>query len=254
MPGRLDGKVAIITGTASGIGRAAAPLFADEGARVVGCDTNDAGGRETLAAIEARGRPSVFVRADVSQEPDVERLVAQALDAFGRIDVLYNNAGIGYSTPITLGDVTDIPVENWDAVLAVNLRSVYLCCKHVIPVMARQGGGAIVNTSSAMATGSIPGADAYTAAKAGIVGLTRVMAKRHGPSGIRVNCICPGTILTPMIEEMYRDRQRASKGESVPLRRLGRPEDVAPAALFLASDEASFITGAVLFVDGGAWI
>lgn len=251
---RLAGKVAVITGAASGIGKAAALLFAKEGAKVVVADWNAEGAQETVAAIKDTGGDATSVHADLSQNAEVANVFKQCQDTYGALHILYNNAGIGYSTPITLGDAVELPEENWDRVLAINLKSVYLCCKHGIPAMIESGGGAIVNTSSVMGLGSVPGADAYTAAKGGIIAMTRSLAKKYGEKGIRVNVIAPGSIATPMIAHLLQDEEGREKRSRVPLGRVGQPEDIAYAALYLASDESSFVTGAVLFVDGGATI
>jgi len=185
------------------------------------------------------------------QDKVVLVVVRRAVEAFGRIDILYNNAAVGYSTPIVVGSVEELPEEHWDRVVRINLYSVYLCCKYALPEL-RKTGGVILNTSSIMATGAVPGADAYTASKGGIISLSRSLAKELGPEGVRVNVLCPGTIATPMIAPILEDPEAVRRSEAkIPLGRLGTPEEVARAALFLVSDAASYITGAVLFVDGG---
>lgn len=247
---RLRDKVAVITGAASGIGRAAAEIFSKEGAKVVVVDWKEEG-EEVAGRIRDEGREAIFVLADASDPPQVKGMVKRTLEAFGRMDILYNNAAVGYSTPIVVGSVEELPEEDWDRVMRINLYSVYLCCKYSIPEL-RKTKGVILNTSSIMATGAVPGADAYTASKGGIISLSRSLAKKLGPEGVRVNVICPGTIATPMIAPILEDPEAVRRSEArIPLRRLGRPEEVARAALFLVSDEASYITGAVLFVDGG---
>ena len=251
---RLEGKVAVITGAASGQGQAAARLFAAEGAKVVVADVNAEGAEKTVEGIRASGGKAVPVQADVSREADVEAMIRRAVDEFGRLDVLFNNAGVGYSAAdrMTMASVVETPEEDWDAVLAINLKGVAMSCKHAIPVMERQGGGAIVNNASINALVGLSGADAYTAAKGGVVALTRVLAVDWGPKNIRVNCICPGGVDTPMIAPALADEQVSNfLRESTPLGRLARPEEPARVALFLASDESSYLNGAIIPVDGG---
>jgi len=243
MADRLNGKVAVITGAGSGVGRAAARLFAREGARLVLNDVN-AAGLDDIAAGHA-------VVGDAANEEVAAKLMSGAVEQYGHIDVLYNNAGIGYSNPITHGSVLDIPSEHWDAVVRNNLRSVYLCCKFAIPHLIEAGGGSIVNTSSIMGLGATPGADAYTASKGGIIALSRSLARQFGPQQVRVNVICPGSVATPMIEELLTSEGTEEREAEIPLRRIGRAEDIAYAALHLASDESSYTTGAVLVIDGG---
>jgi NAD(P)-dependent dehydrogenase (short-subunit alcohol dehydrogenase family) len=252
--GRLEGKVAVITGAASGQGRAAARLFAKEGARVVVADLNDEGAQEVVRDITDSGGEAATARVDVSREAEVEDMIRQAVEEFGRLDVLFNNAGVGYSASdrMKMASVVETPEKDWDAILAINLKGVAMGCKHAIPIMEEQGGGAIVNNASINALVGLPGADAYTAAKGGIVSLTRVLAVDWGPKNIRINCICPGGVETPMIAPVLSDEQVLSlMRESTPLGRLARPEEIAQVALFLASDEASYLNGAILPVDGG---
>jgi NAD(P)-dependent dehydrogenase (short-subunit alcohol dehydrogenase family) len=249
---RLKGKVALITGAGGGIGRAAAILFAREGARVAVNDLCEDAARETVELVRQAGGDAIPVQADVSIAGAVRSIVQQATARYSKLDVLYNNAAIGYSTPITHGTVATIEDRDWDTVVRANLKSVYLCCKYAIPEMIRAGGGSIINTSSVMALRGMPSADAYTAAKGGIIALTRSLAVGLGPKNIRVNVICPGPIETPMIAEVIAVPEQRRSMENVPLGRLGQPEEVAYAALYLASDESSFVTGAVMCVDGGA--
>jgi NAD(P)-dependent dehydrogenase (short-subunit alcohol dehydrogenase family) len=251
---QLADKVAIVTGGAAGQGRAACELFAAAGARVVVADIDGEGAREVAEQIAGAGGRAVSVAADVSQEPDVKAMVATALDRFDGLDALFNNAGIGYSagSRYTMASVVDTPVEDWERILAINLTGVALGCKHAIPRMVERGGGSIVNNASVNALAGLPGADAYTAAKGGIVALTRVLAVEWGPKGVRVNAICPGAVDTQMIAPALED---AAVSEamlaSTPLGRLARPEETAQVAVFLASDAASYVNGAIIPVDGG---
>ena len=254
---RLAGKVAIITGSGSGQGRAAAKLFAREGASVAVSDVNVDGAEETVAAIRDEGGEAELIPCDVSDATQVEALVKATVQRFGGLHVLYNNAGIWFISPegYKPGE-TDAPSplleENiWEKTIAVNLKGTYLCCKFGIPAMAGSGGGSILNVSSVAAIRVGKGAsDAYTAAKGGIMSMTRTLAVEHASLGIRCNCIFPGPILTPMVGDLTEERFRFAE-ESIPLGRWGQPEDVANMALFLASDEASWVTGAMFVVDGG---
>ena len=249
--GTLQGKKALITGGAAGIGRAAALLFAREGAAVAVVDLNEAGGQAVVAQIRREGGRAVFIRCDVTQAGDCRRAVEQTAAELGGLDVLFNNAGI-----IRRATVVDADEADWDRVMAVNLKSVFLMSKAAVPLMAAAGGGAIVNTASGWGLVGGQKAAVYCASKGAVVLLTKAMALDHGPQGIRVNCICPGDTDTAMLRQ-----EAAQLGEPVdrfladsaqrPLGRLGRPEEIAQAALYLASDAASFITGAALAVDGG---
>jgi len=251
----LPGKVAIITGGGKGMGRASALLFAEEGAKVVIADWDFESAETAVAEIKAAGGEAVAVKVDVSNEDDIKKMVATAMDNYGRIDVLYNNAAVGYSERgrFFMGTVVDTPMPDWDAINAICLKGVAMGCKYVIPIMVEQGGGVILNAGSGNALHSAPGADAYTAAKGGVVSLTRVLADVYGPKGVRVNCLCPGFVLTPMTAEMAQkaDGPLAGWSARVPLRRAGEAEEVATAALFLCSDMSSYVTGAILSVDGG---
>jgi len=251
---QLTGKVAIITGGGKGQGRASALLFAEEGAKVVIADWDFDSAVSAEQEIKAKGGEATAIKVDVSSEDDIKMMIQTALDKYGRLDVLFNNAGVGYSERgrFFMGSVVDTPVEDWDAILGINLRGVAMGCKHAIPVMIGQGGGVILNNSSANALVSAPGADAYTAAKGGVVSLTRVLADVYGPSGIRVNCMCPGLINTPMVSDVMKmpDYIEHFKTQT-PLRRPGEPEELASAALFLVSDASSFVTGVIMPVDGG---
>lgn len=249
--GQLQGKVAIITGAASGMGKAAAILFAREGANVVLADLNGPGGEAAAALASEAGARCVFQRTDVAAEADVAALVARALSEFGRLDITFNNAGIGGA----VGSLESIAVEDWDKTQAVCLRGVFLGIKHSIAPMRAQGGGSIISTASIAGIDGFPGLHAYCAAKAGVVNLTRSASIEFGADLIRVNCIAPGGVSTPIVYGMAGGSKEATeailaKGQPIP--RAGQPEDIAQAALFLASDASSFVTGHTLVVDGGA--
>jgi len=252
---RLQDKVAIVTGGAKGQGRASALLFGEEGARVVIADWDFEEAKVVEGEIKAAGGESTAIKTDVSNEDDIKTMIKTAIDNYGHLDILFNNAGIGYSERgrFYMGSVVDTPVEDWDAILAINLRGVALGCKHAIPVMVQRGGGVILNNSSLNGIVSMPGGDAYTAAKGGVVALTRVLADVYGPAGIRVNCMCPGAVLTSMIAEVAADPDGPLNywNAATPLRRAGRSEELAQAALFLVSDSSSFMTGVIMPVDGG---
>lgn len=244
---RLKGKVALITGGGSGIGRATCLLFAREGATVVVADYVAEGGHETVRQIKATGGEAAFVQADVSKSADVQNMIATAAKTYGRVDVLFNNAGIeGPSTKIA-----NYKEDDWDRVIAIDLTSVYLGMKYVIPKMIEQGGGAIISTASVAGLVGFPGSGAYAAAKAGVVNMTRMVALEYADKNIRVNCICPGIIDTPMVDRVVGSRPKERVIKAEPIGRLGKPEDIANAALFLASDESSFATGAPFIIDGG---
>ena len=245
----LKDKVAIITGASSGIGRAAALLFANEAAVVVLADVQDAAGQQLADELAQRDATAAFVHVDVSKEQDVEAMVHFALGHFGRLDVLFNNAGIeGDQAP-----TADATVDNWERVIAVNLKSVFLGMKYAIPAMLQRGGGAIVNNASVAGLVGFAGIPAYCASKGGVVQLTRTAAIEYATQGIRVNCLCPGIIDTPMVARFTGDNAEvaAQMTQMEPVERFGKPEEVAQLALFLASDRSSFITGAVIPVDGG---
>jgi NAD(P)-dependent dehydrogenase (short-subunit alcohol dehydrogenase family) len=254
LPMQLPGKVTVITGAASGQGKAAAHLFTQAGASVIVADWNGEGAEETVREIRENGGKAVAVRADVSREADIKVMIQAALDHFGRLDILFNNAGIGFSSTkrFTMASVVDTPEEHWDAILAINLKGAAMGCKHAIPIMVKQGGGVIINTASINGLVALSGADAYTASKGGLIALTRVLASDWGPKGIRVNCICPGGVDTPMVAGAMTDPQTAEYLQmNSPLGRVARPEEIAQVALFLASDAASYVNGAIIPVDGG---
>lgn len=247
----LNGNVALITGGASGIGRATALLFAKEGAAVAIVDLNETEGRAVARRIIDDGGKAIYVHADVSKAEDCRLAVQQTVEEFGKLDILFNNAGI-----IRRASVVDTSEEDWDKVMAINVKSVFLFSKYTIPTMAKAGGGVIINTASGW--GLIGGrkAAAYCASKGAVVVLTKAMAIDHGAQNIRVNCICPGDTDTPMLREEAKqlgkpEDQFLSESAQRPLQRIGKPEEIAEAALFLASDASSFVTGTALVVDGG---
>jgi NAD(P)-dependent dehydrogenase (short-subunit alcohol dehydrogenase family) len=248
--GRLDGKVALVTGAAGGMGRAASELFAREGARVVVADFVDTAGHATVEAITGAGGEAAFVRVDVADERAVAAMVAFATDTFGALHVLYNNAGI---FPAEDGGVVETTEATWEQVMAVNLKGVWLGCKHGVPALVASGGGSIINVASFVALmGAATAQIAYTASKGGVLSMTREVAVEYARRGIRANALCPGPIDTPLLAELLADpvaRQR--RLVHIPMGRLGKAEELAKAALFLASDDSSFMTGAALVVDGG---
>jgi NAD(P)-dependent dehydrogenase (short-subunit alcohol dehydrogenase family) len=250
MAGRLAHKVALITGAASGMGRAAAELFAAEGAQVVVSDVSEAAGQDVVDAITAAGGAATFVRADVARADDCDAMVRAATETFGGLHVLYNNAGI---FPADDGGALDTPEATWERVMEINLKGVWLGCKAGIPAMLASGGGSIVNVASFVAImGAATAQIAYTASKGGVLSMTREIAVEYARQGIRANSLCPGPIQTPLLEELLSDpERRARRMVHIPMGRLGRASELAQAALFLASDESSFMTGASLVVDGG---
>lgn len=247
----LASRVALVTGAASGIGRAIAVLFAQQGAAVSIVDLNAGGGQAVVDEIAETGRPALFVKADVSRTEDARHAVQATLSRFGRVDILVNNAGV-----IRRASVVETSEDDWDLVMGVNAKSVFLFAKHAVPVMAASGGGVIINIASGWGLVGGRRAAAYCASKGAMVQLTRAMALDHASDRIRVNCICPGDTDTPLLRQEAAalgasETQFLADAARRPLGRLGRPEDIAHAALYLASDASAFVTGTTLVVDGG---
>jgi NAD(P)-dependent dehydrogenase (short-subunit alcohol dehydrogenase family) len=245
----LGGKIALITGAGSGIGRATALIFAREGATLALSDIAAEGGEETLRMVKQAGAEAIFVRTDVSKLAEVEALIAKVISNWGRIDCAFNNAGIDGK----MAKTAECTEETWNRTIAVNLTGVFFCMKAEIPHMLRHGGGAIVNTASAAGLTGSPGLPAYVASKHGVVGLTRAAALEYGREKVRVNCVCPGPIRTPMLGRLLTNRpemeQRFASAE--PLKRLGEPGEIGEAVAWLCSDAASYVTGHAMSVDGG---
>ena len=249
MPGLTEGKIVLVTGASGGIGRAAARLFASEGATVEVVDLKVDEGEETVALIDQAGGSASFTAADLTDENDVERLMATIVDRHGRLDAAFNNAGINdESRPFT-----ELAKDDWDRMIAANLTSVFLCMKHELGHMVGRGEGAIVNTSSGAGLTPAPGLPHYTAAKHGVLGLTKAASAEFAGQGIRVNAVLPGMTRTPMIEDWFESNPEIAKYvlRSMPGGKLGEPEQVARAAVWLCSDQADWVAGASLVVDGG---
>ena len=249
MAANLHGKVALVTGGSSGIGRSAALVFAREGAKVVVADVPTEGGRETVQLIENKGGEAIFVSANVTEPAEVEQMIHKTVETYGRLDCAHNNAGVWGATVPT----ADYPESDWDRIIDINLEGVWLCMKYEIPQMLNQGGGVIVNTSSGAGLQGSPYACAYVAGKHGAVGLTKTAAIEYARNGIRVNAVCPGDILTPMnalvVAGLGADEKEYAEKE--PIGRLGAPEEVAEVVVWLCTDAASFVTGHAMTVDGG---
>lgn len=252
----MEGRVALVTGSGSGIGRASAKAFAREGASVVVADMDVDGGQETVSLIESAGGQAAFVATDVSQAAQVQALVERTLELYGSLDCAHNNAGIEGATTSTI----DYPEDAWDRIVAVNLKGVWLSMRAELGPMLSQGKGAIVNTSSTFGIVGVPNCCGYVATKHGVAGLTKAAALEYARSGIRVNAVCPGAVETPLLDRFFEglspdDPQSLSDAyaENEPIGRLGQPEEIAEAVVWLCSDAASFVTGATMPVDG-AWL
>lgn len=253
---KLKDKIAVITGGAAGIGEAGTRLFAKEGATVIIFDVNEAAGNALAAELTEKGQSAVFMKTDVSSLESVSSSMNEIEKKYGRIDILYNNASV------FLGGrdnkISEIEVDIWNKILSINLNGMFYCCKFGIPLMRKAGGGTIINTSSSAGVIGIPECDAYTATKGATVSLTKAMAVEYGPEGIRVNCIAPAAVRTEMVKESNLNDPKFDENlfltKGTPMRRWGMPEEIAKAALFLASDDSSYINGAILVADGGITI
>ena len=248
--GRLENKVAVITGAASGIGLGTAVRFAGEGAAVVLGDLNEEGGQSAVRQCKENAGRAVFQRCDVAADSDIKALVDRAVKEFGKLDIIFNNAGLGGA----VGTIEEITVENWDRTMAILLRAVFLGMKYAVPEMRKSGGGSIISTASIAGLGGGRGPHAYSAAKAAVINLTRSVALEVGKDRIRVNCICPGGINTPLLYNRLPGGQETTAqflSQIQPIPRAGLPDDIANMALFLASDESEWVTGTAMVVDGG---
>lgn len=247
---RLSNKVALITGAGSGIGRESALLFASEGAQIVVVDVNDAAGQATVAQIEEAGGQAFYINADISRAGDCERMVQAAEERFGKLNVLFNNAGISHARD---DDAITTEEDVWDLTMLINLKGVFLGCKYGIPALRRAGGGSIINTASFVAVlGAATPQLAYTASKGGVLAMTRELATIHARENIRVNALCPGPLHTELLMKyLNTEQKRQRRLVHIPMGRFGEAREIAYAALYLASDESSFTTGATFLVDGG---
>lgn len=250
----LEGHVALVTGAASGVGHAAALLYAHAGAHVVVADWNVDGATLTADELNTKGHSALALEVDISNDRSVALMVESAVAEYDRVDTLFNNAAVGPSAAATyaMSNVVDTPAEAWDAILAINLKGPALVSRHVLPHMVRAGCGVITNNASINGIVAIRGADAYTASKGGLVALTRAMAAEWGPRGVRVNCLCPGPIDTPMNAPYLGDAERLQAMKArIPLGRVATPEEIAAVAVFLSTNPASYISGAIIPIDGG---
>ena len=251
---RLKDKIAIVTGAGRGIGYAGASAFAREGAKVVIAEINEALGKQAEARIRKAGGEATFVKTDCSKRTEVQALMARTRELYGSLHVLYNNASVFLRK--NDGPVTELGEDVWERVLRINLWSVFLCCKYGIPLIV-ESGGSVINTGSSASVMGVPGCDAYTASKGATMAMTRSMAVEYGPKGVRVNCICPAGIETEMVKESTLDKPDFDADDffsRAPLGRFGKPEEVANLAIFLASDESSYVNGAIIRADGGITI
>ncbi len=249
MAKKLDGKVAIITGAGSGIGRATALLFAQEGAKVIVADIVDKQGKEAAEAIKKNGGEAVFIHTDVSKTEDVKNVIKEAVTRYGRLNIMYNNAGIEGQ----MKDTANYPEDIFDRIISVNLKGVWLGIKYAIPEMLKGGGGSIISTASVAGLVGFPGLVGYCASKGGVIQITKTAALEYAKQNIRINCIAPGVIATPMVERLVQSVPGMQEGLTAaePVGRTGKPEEIAKAALYLASDDSTFVTGTTLVVDGG---
>jgi NAD(P)-dependent dehydrogenase (short-subunit alcohol dehydrogenase family) len=249
MAGSFTGKVALVTGASSGIGRASALAFAREGAKVAVADVSVEGGEETVSLVKKAGGDALFVKADVSKASEVEALVARVVQTYGRLDCAFNNAGIEGAA----GTIPDYPEDAWDKVININLKGVWLCMKYEIPQMLKNGGGAIVNTASTAGLVGYRGGSAYVASKHGVVGLTKTAALEYAKQNVRVNAVCPGAIDTPMMGRLtgHRAERAARMAASEPVGRMGQPAEIGEVVVWLCSSAASFVTGLAMAADGG---
>lgn len=247
---KLQDKVAIITGSTKGIGRATAKLFAQEGAKVIVCGTTESKGLSCVDEIKQAGGEAMFIKADMTDESSLQKLITGTLDAYGKIDILVNNAGVG--DPLNICGVQDVTMENWDRVMQVNLKAPFILCKLAIPEMEKRGGGVIINTASVASTGAGRGPFVYTVSKHAMIGLTRELSIYHGQKGIRVNSILPGGIATDMIAgDVDESNPAVQKIKASPAGTLGHPDQVAKLMVFLASEDSSYIHGESIVIDGG---
>ncbi len=251
---RLANKIALITGAGSGMGKASAILFAQEGAKISIVDIDEESGQMTKETIKQKGGQAIFIRGDVSKSKDAEKMIQGTVDAYGSLDILFNNAAI----PMCFTPMEEVPEELWDRIMQVNVKGIFLLCKYALPIMKKKAGGVIINTASISGLRARPGLSAYTASKGAVIMLTKGLAIELAPFKIRVNCINPVAADTPMLAEMIgkRDLEGGKKAliATIPLGRLAKPDDIAYAALYLASEDASLVTGACLDVDGGRGI